>query len=190
MPFEFRKSVYQFLGYEQKPFSRSNRKQIFSDNIFLSSLLSNLNISRLNFENPSINTQVMSQKPVFEGHFQFSWRNRKQIPKTKGRGPYSALNSNYWRLNFENRSISFRARYEGSTLGHTDRQTDRHTYIQTDRQTEPKYDIDILLLSVCLCVCMCVCLYVCMSVCLYVCMCVCVFVRWYVGTLVCLYVCM
>ena len=77
MPFEFRKSVYWFSRYEQKAFSRLNRKYISSDNNFLSSLLSNLKISRLNFENPSINTQVMSQKPVFEGHFQFSWRNRK-----------------------------------------------------------------------------------------------------------------
>ena len=136
MPFEFRKSVYWFSRYEQKAFSRLNRKQIFSDNNFLSSLPSNLKISRLNFENPSINTQVMSQKPVFEGHFQFSWRNRKQIPKTKGRGPYSALNSNYWRLNFENRSISFRAMREQHTDIHTDRQTDRQTYIHTYRQTD------------------------------------------------------
>ena len=140
MPFEFRKSVYWFSRYEQKAFSRLNRKQIFSDNNFLSSLLSNLKISRLNFENPSIKTQVMSQKPVFEGHFQFSWRNRKQIPKTKGRGPYSALNSNYWRLNFENRSISFRAIREQHTDIHTYRQTeiqtDIHTYIHTDRQTD------------------------------------------------------
>ena len=144
MPFEFRKSVYWFSRYEQKAFSRLNRKQIFSDNNFLSSLLSNLKISRLNFENPSINTQVMSQKPVFEGHFQFSWRNRKQIPKTKGRGPYSALNSNYWRLNFENRSISFRAMREQPSDIHTYIQTYRqtyihtyrHTYIQTDRRNQ------------------------------------------------------
>ena len=132
MPFEFRKSVYQFSGYEQKAFYHSNRKQIFSDNNFLPSLPSKLKISRLNFENPSINTQVMSQKPVFEGHFQFSWRNRKQIPKTKGRGPYSALNSNYWRLNFENRSSSFRAMREQPTDIHTYRHTDIHTYRQTD----------------------------------------------------------
>ena len=146
MPFEFRKSVYQFSRYEQKAFSRLDRKQIFSDNNFLSSLLSNLKISRLNFENPSINTQVMSQKPVFEGHFQFSWRNRKQIPKTKGRGPYSALNSNYWRLNFENRSISFRAMREQhpdtQTYRHTYIHTNKHTYRQTDRQTELNYCID------------------------------------------------
>ena len=69
MPFEFRKSVHQFSRYEQKAVSRLDRKQIFSDNNFLSSLPSNLKISRLNFENPSINTQVISQKPVFEGHF-------------------------------------------------------------------------------------------------------------------------
>ena len=106
MPFEFRKSVYWFSRYEQKAFSRLNRKQIFNDNNFLSSLLSNLKISRLNFENPSIKTQGMSQKPVFEGHFQLSQRNRKQIQKTKARGPYSALNSNYWRLNFEKPSIN------------------------------------------------------------------------------------
>ena len=137
MPFEFRKSVYWFSRYEQKAFSRPNRKQIFSDNNFLSS---NLKISRLNFENPSINTQVMSQKPVFEGHFQFSWQNRKQIPKTKGRGPYSALNSNYWRLNFENRSSSFRAMREQptdiQTYIQTYIQTDIHTYIQTDRRNQ------------------------------------------------------
>ena len=136
MPFEFQKSVYQFLRYQQKAFSRRNRKQIFSDNNFLSSLLSNLNISRLNFENPSIKTQVMSQKPVFEGHFQFSWRNRKQIPKTKGRGPYSALNSNYWRLNFENRSISFCAMREQPTDIHTHIHTDRHINIHTCIQTD------------------------------------------------------
>ena len=138
MPFEFRKSVHQFSRYEQKAVSRLDRKQIFSDNNFLSSLPSNLKISRLNFENPSINTQVMSQKPVFEGHFQFSWRNRKQIPKRKGRGPYSALNSNYWRLNFENQSIGFCAMREQPSDIHTyiqtDRQTDIHTYIQTDRR--------------------------------------------------------
>ena len=131
MPFEFRKYVYWFLGYLQKAYSRLNRKQILSDINFLSSRLSNLKNSRLNFENPSINTQVMSQKPVFKGHFQFSWRNRKQIPQTKGREPYSALKSNYWRLNFENRSISFRAMREQ----HTDIQT-RHTYIHTYRQTD------------------------------------------------------
>merc|ERR1711860_26916 len=77
----------------------------------------------------------MSQKPVFEGHFQFFWRNRKYIPKTKGRGPYSALNSNYWRLNFENRSSSFRAMREQPTDIHTDIQTYRQTYIHTYRQT-------------------------------------------------------
>ena len=136
MPFKFRKSVYWFSGYKQKGFSRPNRKQIFSDNNFLSSLLSNLNIFRLNFENPSINTQVTGQKPVFEGHFQFSWRNRKQIQKTKGSGPYSALNSNYWRLHFENRSISFCAMREQSPDIHTYRHTYRQTYIHKYRQTD------------------------------------------------------
>ena len=146
MPFEFRKSVYWFSIYEQKAFSCPNRKQIFSDNNFLSSLLSNLNISRLNFENPSINSQVMSQKPVLEGHSQFFWRNRKQIPKTKGKGPYSALNSNNLRLNFENWSISLRAIREQPTYIHayihtnihTNIHTDSHihTYIRTYRQTD------------------------------------------------------
>ena len=60
--------------------------------------------------------------------------------------PYSALNSNYWRLNFENRSIRFRAMREQHPDNQTDRHTDIQTYIQTyihtDRQTEPKYDID------------------------------------------------
>ena len=58
--------------------------------------------------------------------------------------PYSALNSNYWRLNFENRSISFRAMREQHPDKHTNIQTYRHTYIHTDRQTEPNYDIDIV----------------------------------------------
>ena len=52
--------------------------------------------------------------------------------------PFSALNSNFWRLNFENRSIGCRVMW----TQHTDIHTDRHTYIQTDRQTEPKYDIE------------------------------------------------
>ena len=39
---------------------------------------------------------------------------------------------NYWRLNFENLSISFRAMREQ----HTDIHTYRHTYRQTDRQTD------------------------------------------------------
>ena len=63
MPFEFRKSVNYFKSYEQKAFSRQNRKYIFIDNIFLSSLRSNLNICRLNFENPSISSQNMRKKP-------------------------------------------------------------------------------------------------------------------------------
>ena len=132
MPFKFRKSVYQFSSYEQKAFSRLNWKKIISINNFLLSLLSILNIFHLNFENPSINTQVMSQKPFFEGHFRFSWPNRKQISETKGGVPYSPLNSNYWRLNFENRSISFRAMREQPTDIHTDIQTYIHTYRQTD----------------------------------------------------------
>ena len=173
MPFKFRKSVHQFSGYEQKAFSRLNRKYIFSDNIFLSSLLQNLIIYRLKFEILSNSSQVMSQKPVFEGHFRFSWPNRKQIfsdniflssllsnliiyrlnseilsnrsqvmsqkpvseghfriswpnrkqiSKTKGGVPYSRTNLNLCRLNFENRSISFRAIREQ----HTDCQI--HTY--------------------------------------------------------------
>ena len=136
MLFEFRKSVYQFSCYEQKAFSRPNRKSIFSDDNFFISPLSILNICRLNFENPSINTQVMSKKPVFEGHFRFSWPNRKQISKTKGGVPYSASNSNYWRLNFENRSISFRAMREQPSDIQTYRQTYRQTYIHTYRQTD------------------------------------------------------
>ena len=59
--------------------------------------------------------------------------------KNERLGPYSALNSNYWRLNFENRSSSFRAMRER----HTDIHTDRHTYIHTDRQMEPNYYIDV-----------------------------------------------
>ena len=127
MPFEFQKSVYQFSGYEQKAFCRQNRKQIFSDNIFLSSLLSNLIIYRLNSEILSNRSQVMSQTPISEGHFRISWPNRKQISKTKGGVPYSRTNLNLCRLNFENRSISFRAMREQ----HPDTQTDRQTYIQT-----------------------------------------------------------
>ena len=145
MPFGFRKSAQQFSFYEQKAVSRPNRKLIFSNDIFYKSLSLNLTICRSNFENPSNSSHVVSQKPVFEGHFQFSWRNRKQIPKTKGRGPYSALNSNYWRLNFENRSISFRAMREQhpdkQTYRQTYRHTYRHTYIHTDRQTELNYYI-------------------------------------------------
>ena len=77
MPFEFRKSVYWFSENEQKAFSRPNRKLSFGDNIFLSSLLSNLIIYRLNFEILSNRSQVMSQKPASEGHFRISWPNRK-----------------------------------------------------------------------------------------------------------------
>ena len=52
--------------------------------------------------------------------------------------PYSALNSNYWRLNFENPSIGSRVMWRQHYDIHTDRQTDIHTY----RQTEPNYYID------------------------------------------------
>ena len=132
MPFEFRKSVYQFSGYEQKVFSRLNRNQIFSDNIILSSLLSHLIIYRLNSEILSNRSQVMSQKPVSEGHFRISWPNRKQISKSKSGVPYSALNSNYWRLNFENPSIGSRVMW----IQHYDIQTYIHTDIHTYRQTD------------------------------------------------------
>ena len=140
MPFEFRKSVQQFSFYEQKAVSRPNRKLIFSNDIFYKSLSLNLTICRSNFENPSNSSHVVSQKPVFEGHFRFSWPNRKQISKTKGGVPYSALNSNYWRLNFENPSIGSRVmwiqHYDIHTDRHTDRHTYRHTYIQTDRRNQ------------------------------------------------------
>ena len=50
--------------------------------------------------------------------------------------PYSALNSNYWRLNFENPSIGsrvmWRQHYDIQTDRHTDIHTDIHTYRQTD----------------------------------------------------------
>ena len=49
--------------------------------------------------------------------------------------PYSRRNLNLCRLNFQNRSISFRAIRE--------QPPDIHTDIRTDRQTEQKYDIDI-----------------------------------------------
>ena len=120
MPFEFRKSVQQFSFYEQKAVSRPNRKLIFSDNNIPLSLLSILNIYRLNFENSSINTQVITQKPDFEAHFRFSCPDRKQISKSKSGVPYSALNSNYWRLNFENPSIGSRVMWRQ----HYDIQTD------------------------------------------------------------------
>ena len=136
MPFEFRKSVHQFSGYGQKAFSRRNRMSVFSDNIFLSSLLSNLIIYRLNFEILSNRSQVMGQKPVSEGRFRISWPNRKQISKSKSGVPYSALNSNYWRLNFENPSIGsrvmWRQHYDIQTYIHTY----RHTYRQTDRRNQ------------------------------------------------------
>ena len=77
----------------------------------------------------------MSQKSVFEGHFRFSWPNRKKISKTKGGVPYSALNSNYWRLNFENPSIGSRVMWI-MTYIQTDIHTDIHTYIQTDRRNQ------------------------------------------------------
>ena len=54
--------------------------------------------------------------------------------------PYSALNPNFWRLNFENPSTGCRVMWRQ----HYDIQTDRQTYIHTDRQTEPKYDMDIM----------------------------------------------
>ena len=85
----------------------------------------------------------MSQKPAFEGHFQYSWRNRKYYQKMKVRGPYSAFNSNYWRLNFENRPISFRAMREKHTDKHTDIQTYIQTYIHTDRQKDRRNQIII-----------------------------------------------
>ena len=136
MPFEFRKSVYQFSCYKQKAFSRPNRKYIFSDDNFLLSPLSILNIYRLNFENPSI----ISHKSVFECHFRFSCPDRKNL-KSKSGVPYSALNSNYWRLNFENPSIGSRVMWRQHYDIHTDIQTDIQTYIHTDRQTEPNYYI-------------------------------------------------
>ena len=140
MPFEFRKSVQQFSFYEQKAVSRPNRKLIFSNDIFYKSLSLNLTICRSNFENPSNGSHFVSQKPVFEGHFRFSWPNRKQNSKTKGGVPYSALNSNYWRLNFENPSIGSRVmwiqHYDIHTYIQTDRHTYRHTYIQTDRRNQ------------------------------------------------------
>jgi len=50
--------------------------------------------------------------------------------------PYSALNSNYWRLNFENPSIGCRVMWpqhsDIQTYIHTYRHTDIHTYRQTD----------------------------------------------------------
>ena len=52
--------------------------------------------------------------------------------------PYSALNSNYWRLNFEIPSIGSRVMWRQ----HYDIHTYIHTDIHTDRQTEPNYDID------------------------------------------------
>ena len=69
MPFEFRKSVYYFSGYKQITFSRQNRKCIFSANIFLLSLRSNLKRCRLNFENPSSSSHFMNKKlfPVQTG---------------------------------------------------------------------------------------------------------------------------
>ena len=78
----------------------------------------------------------MSQKPVSEGHFPIFWPNRKYISKTKGGVPYSPTNLNLYRLNFENRSISFRAMREQHTCRHTDRHTYIHTYIQTDRRNQ------------------------------------------------------
>ena len=141
MPFGFRKSAQQFSFYEQKAVSRPNRKLIFSNDIFYKSLSLNLTICRSNFENPSNSSHVVSQKPVFEGHFRFSWPNRKQISKTKGGVPYSALNSNYWRLNFENPSIGSRV-----------------MWIQQSNNLF--YIIIWFRLSVCMYVCLYVCLYV------------------------------
>ena len=56
--------------------------------------------------------------------------------------PYSALNSNFWRLNFENPSIGSRVMWPQHYDIQTDRHTYRQTYIHTERQTELKYDID------------------------------------------------
>ena len=50
--------------------------------------------------------------------------------------PYSALNSNYWRLNFENPSIGCRVMWRQHYDIHTDRHTYRHTDIHTYRQTD------------------------------------------------------
>ena len=94
--------------------------------------------------------------------------------------PYSALNSNFWRLNFENPSIGSRVMWPQHYDIQTYRQTDRQTYIHTDRQTEPKYDIDISIIVLLFVkssfdydlyhiLVPSVCLYVCMSVCMYVC---------------------
>ena len=142
MPFEFRKSVQQFSFYEQKAVSHPNRKLIFSNYIFYKSLSLNLTICRSNFENPSYCSHVVSQKPVFDGNFRFSLPNRKQISKTKGGVPYYALNSNYWRLNFENPSIGCRVMWPQHSDIQTYIHTDIQTYIHTDRQTEPNYYID------------------------------------------------
>ena len=59
--------------------------------------------------------------------------------------PYSALNSNYWRLNFENPSIGSRVMWRQHYDIHTDIHTYIQTYIHTDRQTEPNYYIDYLI---------------------------------------------
>ena len=136
MPLEFRKSVQQFSFYEQKAVSRPNRKLIFSNNIFYKSLSLNLTKCRSNFENPSNSSHFVSQKPVFEGHFRFSWPNRKQNSKTKGGVPYSALNSNYWRLNFENPSIACRVILPQHYDIQTYIPTYRHTYTQTNRRNQ------------------------------------------------------
>ena len=50
--------------------------------------------------------------------------------------PYSASNSSYWRLNFENPSIGSRVMWKQ----HYDIQTDIHTYIHTDRDTDTQTD--------------------------------------------------
>ena len=50
--------------------------------------------------------------------------------------PYSPLNSNYWRLKFENPSIGSRVMWRQHYDIHTDRQTDIHTDIHTYRQTD------------------------------------------------------
>ena len=96
MPFDFRKSVYKFSGYKQITFFRQNRKSILCATIFLSSLRSNLNRCRLNFENPSSSSHFMNKKlfPVqtgswfsattfFINHFHWTWQYAVQILKIR-----------------------------------------------------------------------------------------------------------
>ena len=80
-------------------------------------MLSLVNISRQNFENPYIRSQVIHENPVFSGHFEFFLTNRKQILRTKMFCMCMQSIVNICRWNFENLFICSRVIQENVVFG-------------------------------------------------------------------------